>query len=329
METKKMTYMQAVRLALDEEMARDDKVVMMGQDIGILGGAYGVTGDLYKKYGPDRVIDAPLSENAIVGWGIGAAMYGWRPIMDIMKMDFSMVALDIICNHLAKYRYMSGGQIPCLPGVVRTAIGGGTRSGPHHSQSIYGLYAGFPGLKVVCASTPADAKGLLKAAIRDNDPVFFCEETAAYRMKGEVPLDPDYIVPIGKSRKVCDGDAITVAGFGTAVLKATRAAELLREEGVHIDLIDLRCLRPLDLDPVIDSVRRTGRLLIVDEFTETFGITGEIAFQVTQKAFRELKEPAQRLTLPDTIIPASPRMEDFVMLSPEKIALRVKEIIGA
>lgn len=327
--TKKMTYMQAIRLALDEEMARDEKVVMMGQDIGILGGAYGVTGDLYKKYGPDRVIDAPLSENAIVGWGLGAAMYGWRPIMDIMKMDFSMVALDIICNHLAKYRYMSGGQIKQIPGVVRTAIGGGTRSGPHHSQSIYHLFAGFPGLKVVCASCPEDAKGLLKAAIRDNDPVFFCEETAAYRLKGEVPLDPDYLVPIGKSRKVCEGDAITVVGFGTAILKATRAAELLREEGIHIDLIDLRSLRPLDLDPVVESVKRTGRLLIVDEFTETFGITGEIAFQVTQKAFSYLKEPAQRYTLPDTIIPAAPTMEDFVMLSPEKIAERVKACIHA
>lgn len=327
METKKMTYMQALRLAMDEEMARDEKVILLGQDVGILGGAYGVTGDLYHKYGPDRIIDSPLSENAIVGFGIGAAMMGWRPIMEIMKMDFSMVAVDPIINHLAKYRYMSGGQIKNMAGVVRTAIGGGTRSGPHHSYSLHHIFASFPGLKVVCASTPSDAKGLLKAAIRDDDPVFFCEETAAYRMKDEVPLDPDYLVPIGKSKVVCEGDDLTVAAFGTAALKSTKAAELLREEGIHIQLIDLRSLRPLDLDPVIESVKRTGKLLVVDEFTEMYGITGEIAFQVTQQCFDCLKMPVQRCTLPETIIPAGPVMEDWVMLSPQKIADRVRELV--
>lgn len=327
METKKMTYMQALRLAMDEEMARDEKVILTGQDVGILGGAYGVTGDLYHKYGPDRVIDAPLAENAIVGLGIGAAMYGWRPIVEIMKMDFSMVCIDPICNHMAKYRYMSGGQVKNMPCVVRTAIGGGTRSGPHHSQSIYHLFAAFPGLKLVVASTPEDAKGLLKSAIRDDDPVFFCELSSAYRLKAEVPLDPDYLVPIGKSRKVCDGDAITVVGLGTAILKATKAAETLREEGICIDLIDLRSLRPLDIDPVVESVKKTGRLLIVDDYTETFGITGEIAFQVGSKAYEFLKQPIARCTLPDTIIPAGPVMEDWVMLSPGKIAAKVKELI--
>lgn len=327
METKKMTYMQALRLAMDEEMARDEKVILLGQDVGILGGAYGVTSNLYQKYGAERVIDSPLAENAIVGFGIGAALRGWRPIMEIMKMDFSMVALDPIVNHLAKYRYMSGGQIEKMPGVVRTAIGGGTRSGPHHSQSVYSLFAGFPGLKVVCASTPEDAKGLLKAAIRDDDPVFFCEEASAYRMKGEVPVDPDFTVPIGKSRVVCRGDAITVAGFGTAILKATKAAAQLRDEGIEIELIDLRSLRPLDLDPVIASVEKTGRLLLVDEFTETYGITGEIAFQVSEACFDTLKMPVCRCTLPDTVIPAAPTLEDWVMLSPDKIADRVKEMI--
>ena len=184
-------------------------------------------------------------------------------------------------------------------------------------------------MKVVCASTPEDAKGLLKAAIRDKDPVFFCEESAAYRIKGEVPLDPDFIVPIGKSRTAHEGDALTVCGFGTAVLKATKAAGMLADEGIDINLIDLRSLRPLDLDPVVDSVKKTGKLLIVDEFTETYGITGEIAFQVTQACFKDLKMPVQRLTLPDTIIPAGPVMEDWVMLSPDKIAAKVKELINA
>ena len=327
METKKMTYMQAVRLALDEEFGRDEKVIMMGQDIGILGGAYGVTGDLYHKYGPDRVIDAPLAENAIVGFGIGTAMTGWRPIIDIMKMDFSLVCVDPIVNHLAKYRYMSGGQIKSMPAVVRTAIGGGTRSGPHHSYSLHHLFAGFPGLKVVCASTATDAKGLLKSAIRDNDPVLFLEETAAYRMKEEVPLDPDFLIPLGKSKVVSEGEDLTVVTFGTSALKATKALPILEEAGVHIQLIDLRSLRPLDLDPVIESAKRTGKVLVVDEYTETYGISGEIAFQVTEKCYQDLKMPVQRMTLPETIIPAGPVMEDWVMLSPQKIADRIIGIV--
>lgn len=182
---------------------------------------------------------------------------------------------------------------------------------------------------MVCASTATDAKGLLKSAIRDNDPVLFLEETAAYRMKEEVPIDPDFLVPIGKSKVVCEGNDLTVVSFGTAALKATKAIPLLEESGIHIQLIDLRSLRPLDLDPVIESVKRTGKLLVVDEYTETYGISGEIAFQVTEKCFSELKMPVQRCTLPETIIPAGPVMEDWVMLSPQKIADRVKEIVGA
>ena len=328
METKKMTYMQALRLAMDEEMARDEKVLIIGQDIGILGGAYGVTGDLYHKYGADRVIDAPLAENAIVGFGIGAAMTGWRPIVEIMKMDFAMVCVDPIVNHLAKYRYMSGGQIESMPAVVRTCIGGGTRSGPHHSQSVYNLFACFPGLKVVVASTPEDAKGLLKAAIRDEDPVLFCEMSAAYRMKGEVPLDPDFLVPIGKSRIVSEGDDITVVGIATAILKATKALDQLKEAGINVDLIDLRSLRPLDIDPVVESAKKTGKVLVIDDFTETFGITGEIAYQIQNACFNDLKMPVERLTLPDTIVPAAGPLEDWVFLSADKIADKVKEMVA-
>ena len=284
-----MTYMQALRLAMDEEMARDEKVILLGQDVGILGGAYGVTGDLYHKYGPDRIIDSPLAENAIVGFGIGAAMTGWRPIMEIMKMDFSMCSLDPIVNHLAKYRYMSGGQIEKNAGGGKDCHRRRNEIRPSSQPVRIRPVCGFPGLKVVCASTPEDAKGLLKAAIRDDDPVFFCEEAAAYRIKGEVPVDPDFIVPIGKSRVVCQGDALTIAGFGTAVLKATKAAQMLREEGIDVELIDLRSLRPLDLDPVIASVRRTGKLLLVDEFTETFGITGRNRLSGNQRLFRRFK----------------------------------------
>lgn len=328
MELKKMTYMQAIRLAMEEEMAKDEKVIIVGQDVGILGGAYGVTGDLYHKFGADRVIDAPLAENAIVGFGIGAAMTGWRPIVEIMKMDFSMVCIDPICNHLAKYRYMSGGQIECMPAVIRTTIGGGTRSGPHHSQSIYGLFACFPGLKVVVGSTPDDIYGLLKAAIRDNDPVLVCEEAAALRMKGEVHVDPDYVVPIGKAKLVAEGDDITIVGIGTAILKATKALEQLEEAGIHATLIDLRSLRPLDLESTIASAKKTGKVLVIDDFTETFGITGEISHQVSEKCFGELKMPVQRFTLPDTIIPAAGPLEDWVFLSADKIAAKVKEMVN-
>lgn len=328
MELKKMTYMQAIRLAMEEEMAKDEKVIIVGQDVGILGGAYGVTGDLYHKFGADRVIDAPLAENAIVGFGIGAAMTGWRPIVEIMKMDFSMVCIDPICNHLAKYRYMSGGQIECMPAVIRTTIGGGTRSGPHHSQSIYGLFACFPGLKVVVGSTPDDIYGLLKAAIRDNDPVLVCEEAAALRMKGEVHVDPDYVVPIGKAKLVAEGDDITIVGIGTAILKATKALEQLEEAGIHATLIDLRSLRPLDLESTIASAKKTGKVLVIDDFTETFGITGEISHQVSEKCFGELKMPVQRLTLPDTIIPAAGPLEDWVFLSADKIVAKAKEMVN-
>ena len=328
MELKKMTYMQAIRLAMEEEMAKDEKVIIVGQDVGILGGAYGVTGDLYHKFGADRVIDAPLAENAIVGFGIGAAMTGWRPIVEIMKMDFSMVCIDPICNHLAKYRYMSGGQIECMPAVIRTTIGGGTRSGPHHSQSIYGLFACFPGLKVVVGSTPDDIYGLLKAAIRDNDPVLVCEEAAALRMKGEVHVDPDYVVPIGKAKLVAEGDDITIVGIGTAILKATKALEQLEAAGNHATLIDLRSLRPLDLESTIASAKKTGKVLVIDDFTETFGITGEISHQVSEKCFGELKMPVQRLTLPDTIIPAAGPLEDWVFLSADKITAKVKEMVN-
>lgn len=328
MELKKMTYMQAIRLAMEEEMAKNEKVIIVGQDVGILGGAYGVTGDLYHKFGPDRVIDAPLAENAIVGFGIGAAMTGWRPIVEIMKMDFSMVCIDPICNHLAKYRYMSGGQIECMPAVIRTTIGGGTRSGPHHSQSIYGLFACFPGLKVVVGSTPDDIYGLLKSAIRDDDPVLVCEEAAALRMKGEVHVDPDYVVPIGKAKVVSEGDDITIVGIGTAILKATKALDQLEAAGIHANLIDLRSLRPLDLESTIASAKKTGKVLVIDDFTETFGITGEISHQVTENCFNELKMPVQRLTLPDTIIPAAGPLEDWVFLSADKIAAKAKEIVG-
>ena len=327
METKKMTYMQALRLAMDEEMARDDKVLLIGEDVGLLGGAYGVSGDLYHKYGADRIIDAPLAENAIVGFGIGAAMTGWKPIVEIMKMDFSMVCVDPICNHMAKYIYMSGGQITKMPVVVRTAIGGGTRSGPHHSQSIYGTFAAYPGLKIAVASTPADAKGLLKAAIRDNSPVLFCEETAAYRIKDEVPLDPDFIVPLGKSRIVSEGDDITIAGIGTAILKGTKAVEQLKEKGINANLIDLRCLSPLDLDPVIESAKKTGKVLLIDEGVASFGITGELSYRIQEACFKELKMPVQRYTVPDTSIPAAGPLEDWVFLSADKIAAKVEEIL--
>lgn len=324
--SRKTTMIAAIREAIDEEMLRDENVIVLGEDIGPLGGPFGSCIGLLEKYGPDRILSTPISEWGFTGIGVGAAMRGKRPIVELMYNDFISVCLDPVMNQAAKLHYMTGGQVK-IPMVLRAPMGTGRRGAAQHSQNMESPFAHIPGLKLVCPSTPEDAKGLLKAAIRDDDPVFFCEEAAAYRIKGEVPVDPDFIVPIGKSRVVCQGDALTIAGFGTAVLKATKAAQMLREEGIDVELIDLRSLRPLDLDPVIASVRRTGKLLLVDEFTETFGITGEIAFQVTRDCFDVLKSPVERCTLPDTIIPAAPTMEDFVMLSPAKIADRAKKMI--
>ena len=324
---KEITYAQAINEAISEEMRRDENVFMMGEDIGLYCGAFGVSRGMIQEFGGDRIMDTPIAEQAYVGAGVGAAMCGMRPIVELMFSDFMCVCFDELVNEAAKLRFMFGGKVK-VPMVMRTASGAGTGAAAQHSQSLEACLAHFPGLKVVCASTATDAKGLLKSAIRDNDPVLFLEETAAYRMKEEVPIDPDFLVPIGKSKVVCEGNDLTVVSFGTAALKATKAIPLLEENGIHIQLIDLRSLRPLDLDPVIESVKRTGKLLVVDEYTETYGISGEIAFQVTEKCFSELKMPVQRCTLPETIIPAGPVMEDWVMLSPQKIADRVKEIVG-
>ena len=326
--SKKITVSKAIGEALHEEMLRDEKVFIMGEDMAVMGNVFAITKGFLEEFGPNRVIDTPISEEGFVGMAVGAAMRGLRPVVELMYDDFATECADPLFNQAAKIRYMTGGQCN-VPMVLRAPMGSGRRNAGQHSQSLENFFCHFPGLKVVAPCTAADAKGLLKAAIRDDDPVFFCEETAAYRMKGEVPVDTDFIVPIGKSKVVCDGDAMTVVAFGTAALKSTKAAALLQEEGIYIDLIDLRSLRPLDLDPVIASVKRTGRLLVVDEFTEMYGISGEIAFQVSEKCFKDLKMPVQRYTLPDTIIPAGPVMEDWVMLSPAKIADRVKECIKA
>jgi len=327
METKTMTYMQALRLAMDEELARDDKVILLGQDVGILGGAYGVTGDLYHKYGPDRIIDSPLAENAIVGFGIGAAMMGWRPIMEIMKMDFSMVAVDPIVNHLAKYRFMSGGQIEKMPAVVRTAIGGGTRSGPHHSYSLHHIFAGFPGLKLVCASTPEDAKGLLKSAIRDDDPVVFLEHKLLYAHKEEIP-DGEYTIPLGAADVKRAGRDLTIITWSREVHFALEAAQTLEAEGIDVEVLDLRTLVPLDWDAIVKSVSKTHNVIIVSEEVKRGSYAGELSAQIAEELFDELDAPVERVCGLNICSPFSPVLEDKNFPHPEDIVRAVKRVLN-
>ena len=327
METKTMTYMQALRLAMDEELARDDKVILLGQDVGILGGAYGVTGDLYHKYGPDRIIDSPLAENAIVGFGIGAAMMGWRPIMEIMKMDFSMVAVAPIVNHLAKYRFMSGGQIEKMPAVVRTAIGGGTRSGPHHSYSLHHIFAGFPGLKLVCASTPEDAKGLLKSAIRDDDPVVFLEHKLLYAHKEEI-ADGEYTIPLGAADVKRAGRDLTIITWSREVHFALEAAQTLEAEGIDVEVLDLRTLVPLDWDAIVKSVSKTHNVIIVSEEVKRGSYAGELSAQIAEELFDELDAPVERVCGLNICSPFSPVLEDKNFPHPEDIVRAVKRVLN-
>lgn len=322
----KVTYANAIGDALKEEMRRDGKVLIYGEDIAQFGNIFGITRGMLEEFGPKRVRNTPITETAIIGSAIGAAETGLRPCVELMYSDFTMVAFSEIFHCVSKWRYMHGPEYK-LPLVIRSASGSSNGAGSEHSNTVESLFMHAPGLTIITPSCAYDAKGLLKSAIRDNDPVLFLEETAAYRMKEEVPLDPDFLIPLGKSKVVSEGEDLTVVTFGTSALKATKALPILEEAGVHIQLIDLRSLRPLDLDPVIESAKRTGKVLVVDEYTETYGISGEIAFQVTEQCYKDLKMPVQRMTLPETIIPAGPVMEDWVMLSPQKIADRIIGIV--
>jgi pyruvate dehydrogenase E1 component beta subunit len=325
---RELMYRDAVLEALDEEMARDGAVFMMGEDVGIIGGNFKCSVGLMEKYGELRMKDTPISEQAIIGMGVGAALTGLRPIVELMFGDFMMVCGDQLFNQMAKITYMSGGQCN-VPMVVRTPLGGGRSSAAQHSQSIHAWAAHIPGVKVVMPSTSGEAKGLLKTAIRDNNPVIFFEHKMLYTTKfNDVPeRGEDVCIPFGKARVVTEGGDITVVADSIMTVKAEKAAKKLQGEGIGVDLIDLRTVVPMDTETIIRSVKKTGKLLIVDEGHTSFGISGEIAARIMPDVFYDLEAPIQRLGTADVPLPFSPALEMPLIPDEKKILANISEMV--
>ncbi|MGA2768163.1 MAG: alpha-ketoacid dehydrogenase subunit beta [Candidatus Bathyarchaeia archaeon] len=323
---KRTTYREALREALREEMRRDSSVFLLGEDIGRQwGGAFKVTDGLAQEFGDERVRDTPISESAIVGAGVGAAITGMRPVAEIMFGDLTALAMDQIANQAAKIRYMFGGQASC-PLVIRTPFGAGVNIASHHSQSLEAWFMHVPGLQVAVPSTPYDAKGLLKTAIRGNNPVFFCEHKLLYPVEGDVPQE-EYTIPFGVADVKRKGSDVTVVATLYMVHKALNAAATLEEEGVNAEVIDPRTLTPLDKKTIIDSVKKTGRLVIVSEDCKTAGVSAEIASVVAEEAIDYLDAPIKRVTCADTPIPFSPPLEQYVIPNEKAIIKAVKEVV--
>ena len=322
-----ITYAQALKDAMSEEMKRDPSVFLMGEDIGVYRGAFGVTQNMYEEFGTDRVMDTPISEAGFVGAAIGAAMTGMRPVVELMFSDFISVCYDMILNQAPKMRFMFGGQLS-VPMVIRTAAGCGTGAAAQHSQSLEAMLCHIPGLKVIVPSTPYDAKGLLKAAIRDDDPVIFLEQKTLYRKTGPVPAH-DYVIPIGKADVKRIGTDCTIVTYGRMVHEALKAAETLAEDGISAEVIDLRTLLPMDKEAVFESVKKTKRLVIVHEAVKTGGLGGEIAASVCESdAFFYLDAPIRRLASEDVPVPFSAILEKGILPDSSKIASCVKEMVG-
>ena len=321
-----MTYAQAVREAMCEEMRRDENVLLLGEDVGVYRGAFGVTQEMYKEF-PGRVIDTPISENGFVGCAIGMAVEGMRPIVEIMFSGFISVCFDMLLNQAPKMRFMFGGKVQ-VPMVLRTASGCGTGAAAQHSQSLEAMLCHIPGLKVVVPSTPYDAKGLLKTAIRDNNPVIFLEQKLLYRTKGMVPSG-EYTIPLGKADIKRIGTDCTIVTYGRMVQTCLRAAETLAGEGISVEVIDLRTLLPMDKNTVLESVKKTKHLVIVHEAVKTGGLGGEIAASVAESdAFYYLDAPIRRLAAEDVPVPFSAVLEKGVLPDEEKIAAAVREEAG-
>ena len=304
------TYVEAIKQGIWEEMASDDRVFILGEDVGIYGGAFKVTAGMLEEFGEGRVIDTPISESAIVGAAIGAAMMGMRPIAEMQFADFISCAFDQITNFAAKCRYRWGAGIPI---VIRGPSGGGVHGGPFHSQNPEMYFVHTPGLKVVCPSTAYDAKGLIKAAIRDPDPVIYFEHKFLYRrIKEELPAE-DYTVPIGKAAVRRSGSDISVITYGAMVFLALDAAKELEKEGIDLEVVDMRTLLPYDKDSVLESVKKTNKVILLHEATRTGGFAGELAATISEEAFEYLDGPIRRITAPDTPVPYSPPLEEFFL----------------
>ncbi|MFK3958533.1 alpha-ketoacid dehydrogenase subunit beta [Guptibacillus hwajinpoensis] len=321
-----ISYIQSITQALREEMQRDKKVFVLGEDVGVRGGVFRATDGLYDEFGEQRVIDTPLAESAIAGVGIGAAMYGMRPVAEMQFADFIMPAVNQIVSEAAKIRYRSNNDWSC-PITIRAPYGGGVHGALYHSQSVEALFANVPGLKIVMPSTPYDAKGLLKAAIRDDDPVLFFEHKRAYRLiKGQVP-EEEYTLPIGKADVKREGDDITVITYGLSVHFALQAAEKLEKDGISAHVLDLRTVYPLDREAIVEAAKKTGKVLLVTEDNKEGSIISEVSAIIAEECLFDLDAPIQRLAGPDVpAMPYSPPMEKYFMLNPDKVEKAMREL---
>jgi pyruvate dehydrogenase E1 component beta subunit len=322
--TKKITYAQAICEAIDEEMARDKNVLILGEDVGVLGGNFKTAVGLQEKYGDLRVKDTPISENSFLGMSLGMSLTGLRPIVEIMFSDFLLLAADQLLNQIAKIRYMSGGQVK-VPLTVRTTIGAGRSSAAQHSQSLHAIMCHIPGLKVVIPSSAAEAKGLLKTAIREDNPVVFIEHKMEYNQLYEIP-EGEYTIPLGKANVLREGSDITVIATSNLALKAVKAADELAKEGIEVEVIDPRTLIPLDRDTLIASVKKTGKVLIADEGYERCNIAAEIVMDLMPDIFYYLDNPPERLCLPNFPLPFSPALEFPLIPDQQKLYKKIKKI---
>ena len=321
----RITMREAISQALWEEMERDPKVFILGEEVGVWGGSYAVTKGFYDHFGSERVRDTPISEAAIIGAAIGSALTGLRPVAELMTINFAFSAMDHIVNQAAKMHYMFAGQM-LLPLVIRTVSGGGRQLAATHSQTPDAIFAHFPGLKVVAPGTPADAKGLLKSAIRSNDPVLFIEQATLYQLRGEVP-EGDFTVPIGQSRLHRPGSDVTIVTYSKMLETSTKAAEKLAAEGVEAEIIDLRTLRPLDMEPVLASFKKTNRCVIVEEGWRSYGVGAEVAARLYEQAFDYADAPIQRVAQKEVPLPYNKNLEQMALPQLEDVVNAVKEVL--
>ncbi|MCL5674539.1 MAG: alpha-ketoacid dehydrogenase subunit beta [Candidatus Omnitrophica bacterium] len=322
---REITYRQALNEALKEEIERDQTVFLAGEDIAIYGGAYGVTADLWHKYGDDRIKDTPISESAIIGIGIGAAMTGMRPVVEIMYIDFISLGLEQISNQAAKIRYMFGGKSR-MPLTIRTEGGAGRSLGAHHSQSLEAWLLHVPGLKVVMPATPYDAKGLLKTSIRDDNPVVFIEHKMLYNTKGPVP-EEEYTIPLGAADVKKEGKDVTIITYSRMLIFSLEAAKILEKEGINAEVIDLRTLSPLDMDTITKSIKKTNKVIIVEEDTKTSGTGAELGMKIMEECFDHLDAPVKRIAGADVPMPKSSVLEKLAIPQVDDIVRGAKGII--
>ncbi|MGH6944610.1 MAG: alpha-ketoacid dehydrogenase subunit beta [Geminicoccaceae bacterium] len=326
--TQRMTYREALRLAMREELARDERVFVMGEEVGVFEGSYKVTAGLMDEFGPERIRDTPISEEGFVGAGIGAAMLGQRPVVEIMTLNFLLIAMDQVVNHAAKIGAMFGGEVRC-PLVIRTPNGAGNQLTAQHSQSFDQYFAHVPGLKVVTPATPADAKGLLKAAVRDDDPVLVIENLPLYKQRGEVSLDPDELAPIGRAHVAREGTDLSLIAHSFATVRCLEVAERLdNSHSLSIEVVDLRSLRPLDAETVAESVAKTNRAVCVEEGWPSYGVSAELCARIQRACFDDLDAPIERVGMAEVPLPYAKNLETAALPGTERIVGAVLATLG-